>query len=102
MHVEEEERIHFSRLNHLSHCIHSQVSENDILSSHYHGVLGCWDVLPFQKINGVFQDSPSRPFHWWALFVVEGHLAKLITPVSPPVARTHFRISNRLEACNSL
>jgi hypothetical protein len=45
-------------------------------------MLRCFIFLKDQR--GLFQDSPRRRFHWWALFVVEGHLARLITPVSPP------------------
>ena len=89
MHVEEEEGTPFSRLNHLSHCIHMY---QKMISSPL-SITGCWDVLPFNEINnGLFQDSPSRPFHWWALFVVEGHFGRLITLVSPPVARTQCTV----------
>lgn len=70
-------------------------------SSQHHGMLRC-DVLPFQKINGLVSRFPQDALFIGGLCLGWRPLGQADYPCLPPVGRTHFRISNRLEACNSL
>ena len=90
--------------------LHSQVSGNDILSSQCHGMLGCWDVLPFPEDQWPCFKIPQAALFigglclWWKARGPPTWGQADYPCLFPPygVARTHFRISSRLEACNSL